>query len=215
MNSEMMTNILMCHSYNFEINKEEFQHSNLFCPECGDRLDITANNSNKILGNNNELLLPPPIGKIPDTTNPLCGVGGWLKFIVVANLYIVPVVFAISQILAWIGYIMVIDKYPGIIASGIINTLVSGVLVLMGIEAAKGLRNIQPGAVKNVKALLKSRLTWTFISIPVAFLSGIDIEALMPGILKSVVAGVAGFTIWYSYFNVSKRVEATYSDWKD
>jgi hypothetical protein len=39
------------------------------------------------------------------------------------------------------------------------------------------------------------------------------VELLLPGSIKAVVSSVIGFSIWFSYFNVSKRVKATYADW--
>lgn len=161
--------------------------------------------------------LPPPLAApVPDTTNPLYGVHGWLKFWVVMNLYVGPIIFGLRQILAWIGYTMLADEHPGIILVGLIDTAVSGFLVVRGIQIAIGLRDIKPRAVQNAKALLKLCLAWTFVGIPINFLSGLDAEQLLPGILKGVLTGVISFAIWYSYLNGgSKRVQATYPDWKD
>ena len=66
--------------------------------------------------------LRPHAGSVPDTTNPLYGVHGWLKFMVVMNLYVGPVIFGLRQILAWIGYTMLADEHPGIILVGLIDT---------------------------------------------------------------------------------------------
>ncbi len=150
-----------------------------------------------------------------DMSNPLYGVHGWLKFLVVMNLYVGPILFGLRQIMSWIGYMILLDKHPGIILSGLIDTAVGLYLVVRGIQVARGLRDIQPRAVQNAKALLKLILAWTFVSIPVSFLSGLNAKDLIPGTVKGVLVGVIGFAIWYSYFNVSKRVQATYPDWKE
>jgi len=168
------------------------------------------------LGIESQSSTPPPIaGTPPDTTNPLYGVHGWLKFWVVMNLYVGPIIFGLQQILAWIGYTMLADEHPGIILVGMIDTAVSGFLVVLGIQAAIGLRDIKPRAVQNAKAFLKLCLAWTFVGIPINFLSGLDAEDLLPSIVKGVLAGIISFAIWYSYLNVSKRVQATYPDRKD
>ena len=159
---------------------------------------------------------PPTLATAaPDTANPLYGVHGWLKFWVVMNLYVGPIIFALRQILAWIGYTILADEHPGIMLVGLIDTAVSGFLVVRGIQIAIGLRDIKPRAVQNAKALLQLCLGWTFVGIPINFLSGLDAEQLLPGILKGVLTSVISFAIWYSYLNVSKRVQATYPDWKE
>lgn len=189
----------------------------LFCPVCKSILE------SEMLNSLNEeaqepvvtLISPPLAATAPDTSNLLYGVRGWLKFFVVMNLYIGPILFGIRQIFAWISYIMIADKYPGIIFVGVIDISVSGYLVVRGIQIAISLRDIRPRAVQNTKTLLRLCLAWTFIGIPINFFSGLDAEDLLPGIVKAVFTGVISFAIWYQYFNVSKRVQATYPDWKD
>lgn len=145
--------------------------------------------------------------------NPLCGVRGWLKFFVVVQIYIVPVIFVLDHILAWIGFSMLADDYPGIIPAGLIETGVGGFLVCKWIQIARRLRDIKPGVVQEAKTWLKIVLGWSILSTPLAFMSGIDAEALLPGAIKGIVISLIAFAIWYSYFNVSKRVKATYPDW--
>jgi len=55
-------------------------------------------------------------GKAPpaeDTASPFNGVHGWLRFFVVVNLYISPVLFRIQQIMGFIGGGMLAEEYPG------------------------------------------------------------------------------------------------------
>lgn len=143
----------------------------------------------------------------------LHGVHGWLKVFVVVHMYIAPVFFTLRYIMAWIGINMIAEDHPGIILVGLIETGVGGFLILKWINIAKRLRDIMPGAVQEVRIWLKLSLTWTILSTPLAFLSGMDAEDWMPGAIKGLLTGVIGFAIWYSYFNVSKRVRATYPDW--
>ena len=149
------------------------------------------------------------------TSNPLYGVKGWLKFFVVVNLYIAPILFVMRYILAWIGFTMMAEKYPNIIFVGIIETVVGAFLVYKAIQVARGLRDIKERAVQNAKFFLKLVLAWTIISVPLSFLSGLDADDLMPDVIRGLLSGVIGFAIWYSYFNMSQRVKATYPDWKD
>jgi hypothetical protein len=149
----------------------------------------------------------------PDVDSPFYGVKGWLMFVVVLYIYIVPILFVIRQIPAWIGYVILADQYPGLVLAGLIDTVVSGYLIIWAIRVARGLRDIQPRAVQKTKTLLKFSLVWTIVGVPVSFVSGLSAEQLLPDAWKGIFGGIVGFAIWFSYFSVSKRVKATYPDW--
>ncbi len=151
---------------------------------------------------------------IMSTSDSLRGVNGWLKFFVVVNLYISPVIFIIQYILAWIGFFILAKEFPAVILVGLIETAVTGFLVWKWIHIARDLRDIKPGVVHTVRTWLKVSLGWVIIDTPLAFLSGMNAKDLFPGAIKGIVLGLIGFAIWYSYFNVSKRVKATYPDWE-
>lgn len=151
----------------------------------------------------------------PDRSNYLYGVKGWLGFFVTVNLYIAPVIYVIVYIIAWISFVQIADNYPGIILVGIIETVVVGFLVWRWIQIARGLRDIQPGVIQEAKTWLKVSLGWGIFDSFLVFMSGLDFEDLLPVILRGILGGLIGFAIWYSYFNVSKRVRATYPDWND
>lgn len=164
-----------------------------------------------------ELAASRPLDPTPPHLDHLYGVKGWLKFIVVGNLYFAPIFIGLRNIVAWIGFVAMAEEHPGIILIGLLSTGVDSVLTYMGIQAARALRDIRTGAVQQFKHLLKLRLGWTLLGSPLLFLgwslSGLDPEGLFPDAIKSVVLGVIGFTIGWSYFSVSKRVKATYPDW--
>jgi len=132
-------------------------------------------------------------------------------------LYRAPIFIGLRIIVEWIGFFILARKHPGIILVGLLSTGVDFVLMYMGIQAARTLRDIRTGAVQQFKHLLKLRLGWTLLGAPLLFLgwslSGLDPRDLFPDVIKSVVLGVIGFTIGWSYFSVSKRVKATYPDW--
>ncbi len=159
-------------------------------------------------------LAEPPDG-VPtgDASNPLCGIHGWLKFFVVVNMYIAPVFFGIQQIMGFTGFAMLAEDYPGIIVVGLIEAVVGIFLVVKWIMIARRLRDIVPGVVQEAKRWLLIALAWNVLSTPLVFLSGLDAEDVMVGAVKQLVGGIMAFAIWYSYFNVSKRVRATYPDW--
>lgn len=146
-------------------------------------------------------------------SNPLCGVRGWLKFVVVMNLYISPALFALQYIMAWIGASTIAANYPGFTTILMIETIAGGFFIWKFIKIARHLRDIKPGVVQEMKKWLKLYLGWVIIDTPLILMSGMKTEDLMPATIKGLVLGLIRFAIWYSYFNVSKRVKATYSDW--
>lgn len=148
-----------------------------------------------------------------DTDNPLYGVHGWLKFFVVVNMYIAPVLFAIQQVLGFIGFSMLVDRYPGLLVVGLIEAGIGVFLVVKWIMIAIRLRDIVPGVVQEAKTWMLISLGLNILTTPLVFMSGMDPEDLLPGVIKGVLTGLVAFAIWYSYFSVSRRVKATYPDW--
>ncbi len=145
--------------------------------------------------------------------NILCGVKGWLKFFVAVKMYVAPPVFVLQQIAAWAGFVALVEDYPMVIPVGLLETGVLGLLTVKWIQVAMHLRDIEPGAVQEAKKWLKITLAVMILSIPVAFLMGLDPEVIAVSATKTLVSALIGFTVWYSYFCVSKRVKATYPDW--
>jgi hypothetical protein len=156
-------------------------------------------------------------GEVILETNRHYGVHGWLKLIVVGNLYIAPIAIGLQYLLAWIGFLALADDHPGVIILGLLVTGVDGVLTYMGIQAAIALRDIRPGAVQQMKYLLQLRLGWAFLGGLVSFVGwsfvGLDADQLIASATRTLLVGVIGFTVGYTYFSVSKRVKATYPDW--
>jgi len=148
-----------------------------------------------------------------DAANPLFGVHGWLKLFVVVNMYISPVVFGIRQIMAFVGFGMLAGRYPGIVVVGLFEAAVGLFFIVKWIGIARGLRDIVPGIVQEVKKWLLISLVWNIVSAPLVLMSGLDARDVMPDVIKQLLSGIVGFAIWYSYFNVSLRVKATYPDW--
>lgn len=154
-------------------------------------------------------------GAAPDTRHPLHGVGGWLKFGVIVNLYLAPIVFAFSQLGAWYGTLMVIGRYPGVLISTFYGTFAGGYLILRGMNLARDFRALKPRSVQNAKTLLWLNVIFVAVSIPLVFFSGMGPDALMPGVLMAVLRTAVSFAVIYTYLNVSKRIAVNFPDWKD
>lgn len=148
-----------------------------------------------------------------NTTDPLYGIDGWLKVFIVVNLYVAPVLFGIQQILGFIGFGVLAEDYPGLVVIGLFEAAVGIFFVVKWIMISRRLRDIAPGVVREAKTWLLITLAWNVFSTPLVFMGGMDAGDVMPGAIKQLVGGVIAFAIWYSYFNKSKRVKATYPDW--
>lgn len=153
------------------------------------------------------------VSRKENESNPLYGVRGWLKFFIVVNMYIVPTLFVLQSVVGWIGIIILAEDHPALILYGLITTGVGGFLIIKWVQIARRLRDIVPGVIQEAKTWLKIALGCVLLSNSLLFLSGLDVEDLRLEAIKGVALGLAAFAIWYSYFNVSKRVKATYPDW--
>jgi len=142
------------------------------------------------------------------------GVKGWLKFFIVCNIYINPVLFVLYLIMFLIGIPSLVEKYLRIAAVGTLQMVIGGLLVWKWIQIARHLRQIEPGAVQETKSWLRLSLGLTMLSKSLDFMSGINAPvALLQQFTQTLIIAFIGFTIWYSYFSFSKRVKATYPDW--
>lgn len=150
-----------------------------------------------------------------DRGNPYFGVKGWLKFVVVVYIYVIPTLFMLGQLAAWTANVTIASRYPGVVVTGLIDTIVWGYLVYRGIQVGIGLRDLRLRAVQETRKFLIACLVWGILSIPVSFFSGLEPHWLAGGAVRTLLSSIIGFAIWYSYFNVSRRVEATYPDWKE
>ncbi len=143
------------------------------------------------------------------------GVKGWLKFFVFAHLYLQPVGFVLTSLLGVIGTAMLWERYPALLIIFLIEFLVGGFLVLKWIELAKRIRDVAPKTVQEVRAWLKVTLGWGILIKCLVLFSGLEVSDVLFGVLKGIGLSLVGFTIWFNYFRVSKRVKATFPDWME
>ncbi len=148
-----------------------------------------------------------------DTSHPLYGVRGWLKFFVVMHLYVVPVLFVIIQVAGFFAISMVTRRYPGLMVVGVIQALIGGFLIVRWILISLRLRDRAPRVIQEVKLWLWISLGCNLVSSSLIFFAGLDPDKVVVDAARGLSTGVIGFMIWYAYFTKSKRVKATYPDW--
>ena len=153
-------------------------------------------------------------GEKIELSNPLYGVKGWLRFFVIMRMYVAPMLFVLLNIISWNAIIETADIYSGIIIVGMIESVIGAFFIVKWILIAKSLRDLRPGIVQETMSWLKITLGWGILITPLIFMVGMPSYEVMPNAIPGIVLSLISFSIWYSYFNVSKRVKATYPDWK-
>lgn len=149
----------------------------------------------------------------PTTANELEGIRGWLRFFVIIRIYFYPICTVIVFIFDWIGNTMLAQEHSGVIISGLVDTAVGIYLTVRSIQVGIGLRNRKLLAVQATRNWLVSVLIWAIISPFVALILGFPSDLLFPIAIPRFISTLISTGIWYLYFDVSKRVKATYPDW--
>jgi len=129
---------------------------------------------------------------------------------VVGTLYLSPVVLVLTYLV-----IAFFERPVHIhirLLARLIGMAAAVFLIREWIRIAKSLRDIKPGVVQETKKWLMISLGGTILSAALSLIGERDADTVFLGALK-ILAGVAGFVIWFSYFNRSRRIKATYRDW--
>lgn len=152
---------------------------------------------------------PPPLQ--PDS--PYCGYGGWLAFFGAVQLFVSPILAVVMLFVGAAAISDAVSKYPGIMVVYVLETLGDVAIVGLGMYAAIQLRRIRPGAVRVTRLYLFAALMWSVLSFALPYIGAIPDsarDAMTFENIKGFVRTLIPFIIWFSYFNVSKRVKATY-----
>ena len=154
-------------------------------------------------------------GAPPLPDSPYRGYGGWLAFFGAVQLFVQPILAVIMLVVGAAAIGEASSRYPSFIGIYCLEALVSIAVVGLGMYAAIQLRRIHRGAVRAAKRYLLAGLAWSALSFVLPYLGDIPDnarEAMLIENVKGFVRTVIPFAIWFSYFNVSKRVKATYVD---
>ena len=143
------------------------------------------------------------------------GIGGWLSFYIAIYLYIIPAFFVPATIIDYFKYRALAPQFPLIILFGIVSEIASIYILIMGIKAAKALKDIKPRAVQGVRVFIIKAYFLSFLTIPVSIFSQQRRGDMLSNIVLGVLMSTLGAITWTLYFRKSKRVRATYPDWQE
>jgi hypothetical protein len=142
------------------------------------------------------------------------GVGGWLLFLCIGLTILTPLVILGSLAKGYSVASQYFDRFPGLLAITVIDTILSLGIVAFSIYAGTGLWRIRPGAVRMAKGCLLCFLAYHVVIAILPFVAGLPSaanEAMIYPAVKHILKSVLSLAIWYSYLNKSKRVSVTYS----
>ncbi len=157
----------------------------------------------------------------PDQSlHPLYGVKGWLQFFVVVNRFVRPFTTLISVLLASADASEIARQGHILFSTFLYSSLlVDEFLALQWFLIAGKLARIEAGAVQTTRRWLAITLgVHLFYSTLMPYIALLDWGTLPIDLTleKNIFFGLAAivqFVVWYSYFNFSRRVRATYPDW--
>ena len=156
---------------------------------------------------------------LPPSGVPYRGYGGWLSFFGAVQVTVVPLV----QIV-FLAFSLLNEKndpqfsrlYPRAVFLMKLESIVALGITGFGVYGVILLRRLRPGAVRLIKRYLVTCLAFSFLGLFFPLLYDVPSQATTAwmqdrfGPVAVFVRTLVGFAIWFSYFNVSKRVKATF-----
>lgn len=138
---------------------------------------------------------------------------GWLLILILALAFFNPLMSTYYINTSYQQLSGFFDQYSGVKHLFYIDTTFSLILMVLSINAGNALWLIKYEAVKKTKQYLLFFLGYSGVSIFLPFIFEIPFETndiLIQEGIKTAGSSLLYFIIWYSYLNMSYRVNATY-----
>jgi hypothetical protein len=157
----------------------------------------------------------PQAPALPNKEKQYQGFGGWLAFFCVMQVFVAPIVTLGLTFVTLFGdgFSRLVEQYPGVGLAVFLGSAGDVALAVFGIYAGVGLVGLRTGAVRIAKRYLVGRLLWALAALAFPYLADAPreiVSAMSMETLKGLLRTLFVFAIWYSYFNVSKRIKQTF-----
>ncbi|MBN2851406.1 MAG: DUF2569 family protein [Clostridia bacterium] len=135
-------------------------------------------------------------------------VGGWLLLFSISIAIVSPIITIFNMIKSWDTLLPYLSSYPNLKVSLITDSILSGLMIVLGVIAGTMLLVKNTKAVKAAKAFLWYYLWYGFISAFIVLVTLPEGSFNLGIILRPAFF----FAIWYTYFKKSVRVYNTYQN---
>lgn len=152
----------------------------------------------------------PNLSGMGDRNSPYYGCGGWLAFFCVVQIIVSPILMLVACAIT-----LSVIYGNSYVASFYLAEILGNIgLTVFGVLVGLALWRLEPGSPGKAKAFLVAALAWAVLRVFLAYalLDGHYQEAGLIETFKGLLGTVVAFAIWFSYFNVSRRIKDTFGD---
>jgi len=155
--------------------------------------------------------VPQPFQQAPDQYS---GVKGWLVFFCISLTILNPLFTLANLSNGYSAVSEVADRLPGLMTATVVDSVLSLVIMALGIFAGVSLWAVKPNAVQVAKLYLVVLAVYSVLEVPLymAALPSSATDAFTAKCTMSVLRTLFYVGLWFAYLTKSKRVKATYFD---
>jgi len=143
------------------------------------------------------------------------GVKGWLLFFCLSLIILSPILTSFILITSYDEFLSLFYGYPALRVIAILYILINIGIIIFGIVAGVKLWTKRPNAVRITRAYLTAFLLFNIYGELLFFIMELLAHSVSGSYLQGLIGSFIYFFIWNSYFNKSKRVNATFKTEKE
>ncbi|MDH5468215.1 MAG: DUF2569 domain-containing protein [Candidatus Aminicenantes bacterium] len=143
------------------------------------------------------------------------GVKGWLLFFCIILTILSPILTSFVLIASYGEFLSLFYDYPALRVIAILYILINIGITIFGVVAGVKLWAKRPNAVRITRAYLTTFLLFNIYGGLLVFIMELLAHSVSGSYLQGLIGSFIYFFIWNSYFNKSKRVNATFKTEKE